>query len=255
MTASTKCSKVRAILFDMDGTLINSEEIYINQLNNILSTNFNKGPLSEPVKQKIQGRPGIKISEIIVQENQLTGKCTAAEFYELTNDPKQLALLQECQFLPGIQDFLIHVKRKYDLPIAIATSTTRTKFTAKTQHLQENGFDLFDVTVTGGGNPKLPKEKGKPQPDIWFLALDELNEKLGLKDTKDEIKMTECMIFEDSVSGIQSAINANAKSVWIPSHSFLLNSLLEKELLYYKENCEVILDSFLQFKKENYGWL
>lgn len=254
MTGGPESSAVRAILFDMDGTLIDSEEIYINQLNDILSTSFNKGPLSEAVKQKIQGRPGMQISEIIVQENQLAGRCTAAEFYALTNDPKRLALFQECRFLPGVQDFLVHVKSKYSLPIAIATSTTRAKFAAKTRHLRENGFDLFDVTVTGGGNPRLPREKGKPQPDIWFLALDELNEKLGLRGTKDEIKMAECMIFEDSLSGIQSAISARAKSVWIPSRSLLLSSLPEEELAHYRESCEAILDSFLQFKRENYGW-
>lgn len=48
---------VKACLFDMDGLLINTEDIYTETLNETLAE-FGKGPLTWDVKIKLQGASG-----------------------------------------------------------------------------------------------------------------------------------------------------------------------------------------------------
>ncbi len=49
-------------------------------------------------------------------------------------------------------------------------------------------------------------ERGKPAPDIFLLAAEILN-----------IPIAECLVIEDSKTGIQAAVNAGANSAFIPS--------------------------------------
>lgn len=53
--------KIRACLFDMDGLLINSEEIYTEVTNQILEEH-GKGKLPWEIKIQLQGRPGPDVS-------------------------------------------------------------------------------------------------------------------------------------------------------------------------------------------------
>lgn len=238
-------AQIKAILFDMDGTLINSEDYYLLQLNGILLECFDKGPLEQEILVEIQGRPGIKIAEIITRELGLNA--TAEEFYNLTNSPERLEIYKNCSFLPGMKELVMHLKLVKNLPIAIATSTTKLKYDSKTSHLNDCGFELFDDIVTGGDVPQL-KGRGKPNPDIWWYTLDRLNELLELTD-EDKISIKDCLIFEDSFSGIQSAIASGAHSVWIPSNKGSLQALDHDQL---DDKCE-ILDSIREFNKSKYG--
>ena len=77
-----------------------------------------------------------------------------------------------------------------------------------------------------------------------------MNEKLGTN-----IKMENCLIFEDSVSGIQSGLAAGGKTVWIPSNPEAVKALSDEEMSYYKSNCEAILGDFLQFDNNKYSFI
>lgn len=60
MTDTTH-KKIRACLFDMDGLLINSEEIYTEVTNQVLAEH-GKGKLPWEIKVQLQGRPGPDVS-------------------------------------------------------------------------------------------------------------------------------------------------------------------------------------------------
>lgn len=63
MTDTGVHKKIRACLFDMDGLLINSEEIYTEVTNQILAEH-GKGQLPWEVKIELQGRPGPDVSQL-----------------------------------------------------------------------------------------------------------------------------------------------------------------------------------------------
>jgi pseudouridine-5'-monophosphatase len=62
-----------------------------------------------------------------------------------------------------------------------------------------------------GDNPGLKPGRGKPAPDIYLLAVDAINRNLEHK-----IKPDECLVFEDSVPGVESGRRAGMRVIWVP---------------------------------------
>lgn len=100
--------------------------------------------------------------------------------------------------------------------IALATSSRTVTFNIKTNHLQE-AFSMFpkDRRVLGD-DPRIPKGKGKPAPDIYLIALQTINDGLASEGKEPPIKPEECLVFEDSVPGIESGRRAGMRVVWVP---------------------------------------
>jgi pseudouridine-5'-monophosphatase len=113
------------------------------------------------------------------------------------------------------------------IEIALATSSHSSNFKLKTDHLT----DLFSVFSQEhrilGDDPRIPKGRGKPAPDIYLLALDTINERLR-KEKQPEIKPEECLVFEDSVPGVESGRRAGMQVVWCP-HPGLLQEYRGRE--------------------------
>ena len=98
--------------------------------------------------------------------------------------------------------------------IALATSSHAANFKLKTAHLT----DLFTVfTPTRrvlGDDPRIPPGRGKPHPDIYLLALQTINS--SLSEGEKPITPEECLVFEDSVPGVESGRRAGMRVVWVP---------------------------------------
>ena len=123
--------------------------------------------------------------------------------------------------------------------MALATSSHQVNYKIKTQNLGEL-FSVFaeDKRVLGD-DERIPKGRGKPAPDIYLLALETINEgirranmKLGEAQREQEIRPEECLVFEDSVPGVEAGRRAGMQAVWCP-HPGLLNEYggREKEVL------------------------
>ena len=54
----------------------------------------------------------------------------------------------------------------------------------------------------------------KPAPDLYLLALERLNAHLGQEEA--EIKPKECLVFEDSIAGVQAGRRAGMRVCWVP---------------------------------------
>lgn len=233
----TQKKQIRACLFDMDGLLINSEDIYTITCNEIL-TKYGKGPLTWDVKLQLQGLPGKEAGNKLIKHY---GLPINFEEYDRLNVASQETKWPSCSFLPGAEELLKYLHEK-KIPIALCTSSNKSKFEGKTDHLKS--FDLFDAIITGD-NPRIPKGRGKPCPDIWQIGLKELNEKYNTN-----IKPEECIVFEDGIPGVQSARAFGSNIVWVAHPEavpFLGNT--EERL---GENGE-ILKSLSDFEHTKYG--
>lgn len=125
--------------------------------------------------------------------------------------------------LAGLRDSSVHV--------ALATSSKTSNFHLKSSHLPQL-FDYFKPQHRVlGDDPRIGPEKGKPAPDIYLLALETLNKDLR-EQNLDEIRPEECLVFEDSVPGIESGRRAGMQVLWCP-HPGLLAEFKgrEKEVL------------------------
>lgn len=237
----------KACLFDMDGLLLDSETVYTISFSDILINKFNKKEgLTWDVKVKLQGLPGVKACQVVIDAYGLHGETTAEELYKLTS-ARQEELWPSVGVLPGVQDLITYLREK-NIPICVCTSSYKNKFELKTSK-HKALFSLFDGNIITGDNPTIIG-KGKPLPFIWWMGLDMLNSKNGTN-----IKPEECLIFEDALPGFISGKRAGGYVIWVPDQR-ALDLIPEDEVTkLVGPNSEhgKIFKTMEEFKPANYG--
>jgi pseudouridine-5'-monophosphatase len=236
--------RIKACLFDMDGLLINSEDIYTEVTNEILAEH-GKPDLPWSVKIQLQGRPGPDAARKFLDWSQLP--YTPEELFKLTSE-KQKHRWSETKFMPGALELLQHLE-EINIPFALATSSHRANYLLKTEHLR-HGFDLFGSHVVVGDDERIPPGRGKPNPDIWRIALESLNAERRTKNLE-EIKPEECLVFEDGVPGVIAGKAAGCRVVWVPD-ARALQVMEEDEIVELVQGHE-ILESLEHLDKKKYG--
>lgn len=171
----------------------------------------------------MQGRPAPQSGAIFHDFAKLP--ITNEEFYA-ENAALQREWFPKTKPLPGVLDLLEGLKKK-GVHMALATSSHSGNFKLKSGHLG-NVFDYFPEGLRILGDDKRIKPgRGKPAPDIYLLALEVLNAELRAKGEK-EVKPEECLVFEDSVPGVESGRRAGMQVVWCP-HPGLLEEYRGRE--------------------------
>ena len=180
--------RLKAFIFDFDGVVVDTEKYhYLSWCQAASHVGYDLGweeylPLKSTgnteIIQYLRDRSGKDVSEELFQIMRST---KLASFDELVKD------LSEKDVLPGIRDFLTWLNEQ-SVKTAVASSSSTSSGLA-------NRFDLakhFGVIIDG--NRKLPR---KPAPDTFLLAAKLLG-----------AEPCECIIFEDSLAGIEAACNA-----------------------------------------------
>lgn len=237
--AAASFPPVRACLFDMDGLLLDTEDIYTECIN-ILLAKYDRPNLPWSIKAQLQGRPGPEANAIFHSWADLP--------IEQSDYLTQYSALQAEHFpnarpLPGVEKLLadLHRTRFWDLPastsapldisgggvaapkavrkehrvhIALATSSNSANFAVKTT----NWAELFSVFPPHrrvlGDDPRITPGRGKPFPDIYLLALDTINK--SLPSGEPPVTPEECLVFEDSVPGVEAGRRAGMRVAWVP---------------------------------------
>ncbi|KAK3486205.1 HAD-like protein [Neurospora hispaniola] len=235
MAPRTDFPPVRACLFDMDGLLLDTEDIYTLCVNELLRKHKKeKFPLPWSIKAQLQGRPGPAALDIFHNwaDLPITREQYKEEYYAL-----QAQKFQFTSALPGVEELLqkLGSTRYWDLKgdatttngaiqkpaqkphrvhIALATSSHEANFRMKTNHLTE----LFSVFETHrrvlGDDKRIPQGRGKPLPDIYLIALKTIND--SLPEGEKPITPEECLVFEDSIPGVEAGRRAGMRVVWCP---------------------------------------
>lgn len=180
-----------AMIFDMDGTVMNSE-IWHHKAWQQMLKDFGLPELTTADLYGYGGMPTLEIAKAVVQRfhsdvDPQAMTMRKAELYRnefikhATPFPKICALLKE-----------LHAAGKR---IAIATSSHQPEATTL---LTQNGLmPYIDALVTGD-----QVTRGKPNPDIYLLAAERL-----------KAQPQDCVVFEDTVIGMQGIKNAGMAAV------------------------------------------
>ncbi|KAK3204027.1 hypothetical protein GRF29_106g1444088, partial [Pseudopithomyces chartarum] len=220
---STPPPPIRAALFDMDGLLIDSEDLY-TEVTNTLLARYDRPSLPWSIKAQLQGRPGAQAYEIFRAWAQLP---IPVEQFHAEQQELQKQLFPKTNWLPGVLDLLEGLRQR-GVHMALATSSHKFTYELKTGHLK-GVFDKYfkDEHKVLGDDARIPKGRGKPAPDIYLLALSTLNKTLEEQGEK-PLQPEECLVFEDSVPGVEAGRRAGCQTVWCP-HPGLLNEYKGKE--------------------------
>lgn len=229
MAPRTDFPPVRACLFDMDGLLLDTEDIY-TQCINILLSKYGRPDLPWSIKAKLQGRPGPQANELFHNWAKLP---ISNDEYMAEYSALQREHFPNAKALPGVEKLLQDLGRTryWDVAggdadqdnkgkgakrvhIALATSSHSGNFALKTAHLT----DLFSVFQSPhrvlGDDKRIQPGRGKPLPDIYLLALETVNSTLPPGEAP--IKPEECLVFEDSVPGVEAGRRAGMRVIWCP---------------------------------------
>ncbi|SAM04619.1 hypothetical protein [Absidia glauca] len=195
--------RITHCIFDMDGLLLDTERVYTEVTQEILDQYANGAKFTWDVKSQLMGRTGDESAKMVVDTYKLP--MTVQEYLDIT------AKIQHEKFplvrpLEGVERLIRHL-HLHNIPIAVATSSTRSKFELKTSQ-NKDLFALFDFIVCGDDDGI---KNGKPSPDLFLVA----QQRLGNPPSD------QCLVFEDAVNGVQAALNANMHVIWIPDENIL----------------------------------
>lgn len=127
----------------------------------------------------------------------------------------QWYLFRECQPLPGVVELLNTLSGvKPPINLAIASSTKVELFKIKTSHLPCVTAKIPPENRVFGDDPAMSDAKKKPMPDIFLIALERINERLTGGESA--IKPEECLVFEDSIAGVEAGRRAGMRVCWVP---------------------------------------
>jgi pseudouridine 5'-phosphatase len=230
---------VKAILFDLDGTLLDTETLSDRAMYAALGLDCpDDVRLPWQLKKQILGKRGTEWAPIVLEyaarhwparsSRPWPDALTLCDQWEdhLSNYCREV---QACAGANEVVDRLASLR----VPMAIATSS-RASAVAKKQSRHEDMFRNFPIIVCGD-HPAV--KVGKPAPDIYIEAA----RQLGV-DAKD------CLVFEDALSGVRAGVAAGCRVVAIPDTRFD-----ESERAVFAEEADVVLDSLLQFDGGPFG--
>ncbi|KAI8960538.1 HAD-like protein [Daldinia sp. FL1419] len=205
----------RACLFDMDGLLINTEDLY-TLCADVVLTKYGRPRLPWSIKAQLMGVPGSSHGETFHSWAQLP--ISREQFKEEQAEQHRIHF-PECNPLPGVEKLLQNLrvaKNTQGLPveIALATSSHRANYDLKTSRPETKAvLDLIpEEHRVLGDDPRV--RRGKPAPDIYLLALQVINS--SLPEGVPKITPNECLVFEDSVLGVEAGRRAGMRVVWVP---------------------------------------
>ncbi|MEM7363203.1 MAG: HAD-IA family hydrolase, partial [Pseudomonadota bacterium] len=203
---TVKLPRPRGIVFDLDGTLLDTEPLYAKAVDRILE------PLGliyeDHVKQRCMGVPSHQSAEIIIDAYALSA---SIEEFISERERHLRSLLDNVVEISGAGQFVTAVEGH--IPIALATSTYADLAKDK---LNKTEWGHLIGSRVYGDDPEI--NLGKPAPDIFLIAADRIRQSPGA-----------CVAFEDSPNGIQAAQAAGMTVIGIANSAAATHSIQPDE--------------------------
>ncbi|MBE6597002.1 MAG: HAD family phosphatase [Ruminococcaceae bacterium] len=217
---------IRGILFDFNGTLFFDSEKHIAAFKEF----FGRRGLCDYTSSFLADATFGRTNSVIFRD--LYRSDATDEDIERYSEEKESLYHEECIkdpksfcLAPGAYEMLDHLKEN-NIPFNMATGTGEKNVSFYFEHLDIGRW--FDHKLIVSDNGTLP---GKPAPDFFIEAA----RRIGLEPE-------ECIVFEDSVSGILSANAAKAGAV------VAVLSMKGKSPLTEETRVDAIVEDFRGYK-------
>ncbi len=199
----------KVIIFDMDGTLIDSVGIW-----NEVDKNFIKklGATEELDETSLQKQRDILLRTFSKAENPYLEYCktlgkkyhselSAEQILKLRYDVAQDYLKNKVDYKPYADEFIRKLKEE-NFVLAIASTTRRDNmriYQKQNENIMKKAAidDYFSLVLT-----REDVKEMKPNPEVFLKVVEEL-----------KVKKEECLIFEDTLVGVEAAKNAGIEVV------------------------------------------
>ena len=204
---------IKAALFDLDGVMVDSDLISSQAYEKVIRQ-YHKIPVfNEYGLVHVSGMREVDVWEILKKQHHIKESIEIlarkrAEFY----NHKLKMLLPQAGLIPLLENL-----QQHNIKLAVASSSSRDRIKTKLSVIHV--LDFFQTIISGDD-----VIHGKPAPDIFLKAANNL-----------EINPSDCVVFEDSQSGVTAAYIAKMKVIAIPTqftkkHDFSHANLIVKSL-------------------------
>lgn len=201
------------VIFDMDGVIVHSNPIHKKAIQ-IFCNKHNQDVSQSFLENRLYGRT----NEEWIPE--LFGDISPERLKKLADEKEQMfrdMFAPEEHIVEGIHEFLDQLKEN-DIPMAVATSAPR----ENADYILSRLFitDYFDVILDSSH-----VSTGKPDPEVYLKA----SKALGKEPAN-------CIVFEDSVSGVAAGRKAGARVIGVTT------THTKKEL----SPCSLVINDFTE---------
>lgn len=198
------------IIWDFDGVIADTEKLWLkNRMNTInekfglkwdYETTYNYlGGMSDKTKRVVLDSMGLHTNDAFWEENYKLDQIDLKKGFKLTDDIEKIfkyTVFKQCIATGGLKE---KTNQKIDI-VGIR------------KYFPEKNVFTADMV-----------EKGKPEPDLFLLAAEKMNE-----------KPENCLVIEDSIAGIKAAIKAKMNVIAFVGYENRLKTLDEIKKLGIK---------------------
>jgi HAD superfamily hydrolase (TIGR01509 family) len=193
---NSNSNSIKAILFDLDGLLVDTETVHFRAY------------------QEVLGGYGVNLTDEMFKLSWLSGNRYGTPYYLKkagVTDPKKIAAARaekaelyrelapgEIKLLPGVETFL-KAAQAAGVKLGVATGGYQREYSFTLEYF---GLEKYFQTVVGGN--EVPNNK--PAPDVYLQAAKDLGS-----------PPEETVVFENSDIGMQAGLAAQMKTYVIPS--------------------------------------
>ena len=185
---------IRAVVFDLDGIISNTEDLYQEAGETVLRR---RGKTYDAaLREKMMGRPVADSIRIMIECHSLTDlpETLICECADVLQDLIATSLAP----MPGVVR-LVDELHASNIPIAVATSATRDYADRVLTQLKLKQRFRFILTAED-------IHRGKPNPEIYLLAAKQLG-----------LAPSQIMVLEDSANGCRAGVDSGAFTVAVPN--------------------------------------
>ncbi|MFC4772422.1 HAD family hydrolase [Enterococcus hermanniensis] len=200
---------LEAVIFDMDGVLVDSEYTYFQSKSQILSEAGHE--VEENYHYQFMGTTSEYMWEQMKQEFSLPQ--SVGEYIQQMTSLRQVMIQKDgIRAIPNVQDF---VKRLFDSGLTLAVASSSSLIEIKT-NLVELGLSEYFTAVVSTEEVKF----SKPAPDVYLAAA----KRIG-------VEPQNCLGIEDTKNGIGAVKNAEMVCVGFANPAFPVQDLTAADVV------------------------
>lgn len=187
--------KPKACIFDLDGVIVDTVPAHFvawKAMADELGIPFN-----ETDNEQLKGVSRISsMKRILAMGNKEMSEAEMLTYTKKKNDiyVSIIAKMTPDDILPGVVDFLKHLKSN-GISLGLGTSSKNGPAILKAVGLS----DIFDVAING-----THVKHSKPDPEVFLLGAKGLH-----------VQPSDCVVFEDAISGVEAALAGGMKCIGV----------------------------------------
>ena len=194
MTMKHPDRPIRAVAFDLDGLIFNTEHVFAQAAGQMFESRGREMP--DGLMRRMMGRRPPE--GIMIMKDALEAEESVESLYEEVSERFLTLLDHHLEPMPGVFE-LFALLEDLSLPKAVATSSPR-RFLDNLFGRFDGLPDRFEFALTAED-----VEQGKPNPEIYLKAAG-----------RHGVEPNELLVFEDSEAGTNAAAAAGAFVVSVP---------------------------------------